>query len=178
MVIKGKKVILRPIRLEDARRFVGWVNDQETGKLLRGHNKKITLKEERAWIRGLRKKIKTEKQFAIDASDGTHIGSAGLFLSPSDNNAKFGVLIGDKRYWNKGYGSETMTLILDFAFHDLHLHKVEADIFAYNKRSAHVCKKLGFKIEGTKKDHIRYKGKYYDEIQVGLFKGWWAKRRK
>lgn len=168
MIIKGKKLILRPIRLSDASRFVKWVNDPEVNKLLRGNTKKITLKEERKWIKSLPKKVKTEKQFAIEASNGIHIGSLSLILDIKNKCAVFGILIGDKNYWNRGYGTEATNMILAYGFNNLKLHRIELNVFIYNKRAIKVYKNLGFKFEGVKRESLFYKDKFFDVVQMGV----------
>lgn len=170
MTIRGKSIVLRPIKLSDAPRFVGWINDPAVGKPLQGHKKRLTLKMETKWIKSLSKN-KNQRQFAIDTIDGVHIGSIGLRdISSEWNNAKFGILIGNKRYWGRGYGTEATKLLMHYAFSKLKLHKIELGVYDFNKRAIKLYKKLGFKVEGVRKDHIFYGGRYYDAIQMGLFK--------
>jgi RimJ/RimL family protein N-acetyltransferase len=169
MQLKNEKVTLRPISLKDAPRFVRWLNNPAVSKPLRGHTKRLTLKEEKAWITGLAKKRKTDKQFSIDTAEGVHIGSTGLVIDIGGKVAVFGIEIGDTDHWGKGYGFAAMSLLMEYAFTVLKLHKVELGVFAFNKRAIGLYRKIGFKIEGVKKDHLFYEGKYYDEIQMGLF---------
>jgi RimJ/RimL family protein N-acetyltransferase len=163
-------VVLRPISLADAPHFVKWLNDPVVSKPLRGHHERLTLKEERAWIQGLRKKQKIEKQFSIDTADGVHIGSAGLTIGIGGKVAVFGIEIGNAEYRGKGYGFAVMSLLMGYAFTVLKLHKVELGVFAFNKHAIKLYEKVGFKIEGVRKDHLFYEGKYYDEIEMGLFR--------
>ncbi len=125
MQLKNNKVTLRPISLEDAPRFVRWINNPAVSKPLRGHHKRLTLKEEKEWIKGLSKKRKTEKQFSIDTAEGMHIGSTGLVIDSNGKVAAFGIEIGDIDYWGKGYGFAATSLLMEYAFTVLKLHKVE-----------------------------------------------------
>ncbi len=161
---------MRPIVMVDAPRFVKWFNDPAVHRFLT--RRKINLKEERVWIRSLPKK-KDQVHFAIDTRDGVHIGSVGLSIIKRDNCAIFGIVIGDKRYWNHGCGTEAMKLVVDYGFRRLKLHRIELDVYGYNARGIHVYRRLGFKFEGKKRERIRWKGKYYDEIQMGILRNEW-----
>lgn len=174
MIIRGEKVVLRPIVLADAPRFLRWVNDPETNKLLAGGRKRITLKEERLWIRSLVKKAKTEKQFAIDTKDGVHIGSTGFRIDAKNKKAIWGILIGDKRYWGKGCGTEVVRLMLRYGFATLKLHRIELGVYAYNTRALALYTSAGFKKEGVRRKATCYKGAFYDEILMAMLREEWS----
>jgi len=175
MILKGEKVILRQIRLSDAPRFVKWLADPSVNKFLVG--RRVSMQEELRWIRGL-KKQKDNKAFAIDTKEGTHIGSIGLRLRPQNKNAELGIMIGDKRYWNKGYGSDAIRTILQYGFERLRLHRISLKVYAYNPRASHVYKNFGFQVEGRGREEILYRGKFYDDIYMGLLRRKWLKKRK
>lgn len=177
MTLRGEKVILRPIRINDAPRFVIWLKDEETRKFLSANPRGISLKEENKWIESLAKKKKSEKHFAIDTGESIHIGSSGLFLNLENKSAKLGIFIGDKNYWGKGFGTETALLMLDYGFTKLKLHRIELDVFSYNQRAINLYKKAGFNKEGVKKEAVFWKGKFYDEIQMGILQKEWAKKQ-
>lgn len=174
MILKGNKTILRPIRMSDAHRFFMWMSDPCVNKYTTRKN--ITLKEEKNWIKNLSKR-KTDKIFAIDTIDKMHIGSIGLHhIKKQDKNTVLGIFIGDKNYWDKGYGRDSITTLLDYCFNKLKLHRMELSVYDYNKRAISLYKKLGFKTEGEKREHVFYKGKFYDEIQMGILRNEWRKK--
>lgn len=176
MKLIGEKVILRPIAVADAPRFVKWFNDPAVHRFL--IRRKLTLKEELKWIKGL-PKDKNSVHFAIDTRDGVHIGSVGLNdVNKRDGFAVFGIVIGDKRYWGKRYGREAMRLILDYGFRRLKLHRIELDVYDYNARGIKLYRRLGFKVEGKKRERVRWSGRYYDVFQMGLLRPEWLKRKK
>lgn len=175
MIIKGKNIILRPIVIADAPRFVRWLSDSEVNKFT--SRRKIPLRNELKWIRGL-KKDKSEKVFAIDTKDRIHIGSVGIYLDKQDKGAKFGILIGDKHYWNKGLGTEATKLILDYGFKKLQVHRIQLAVYSYNKRAIAIYKKLGFRLEGINREGIFYHGKFYNEYHMGLLQREWLVRKK
>lgn len=175
MILSGDKTILRPIRMSDAHRFFMWMSDPNVNKYTT--RKSITLKEEENWIKNLSKR-KTDKIFAVDTIEKVHIGSVGLHhIENQDKNAVLGIFIGDKNYWNKGYGMDTIIILLNYCFNKLKFHRVELSVYGYNKRAINLYKKLGFKTEGSKREHVFYKGKFYDEIQMGILRNEWRKKQ-
>lgn len=176
MVLKGQKTILRPLRLKDAPRFVKWTNDREVMRLARGTVKKNTLKEEKKWIRGVAK-YKEAKHFAIDTLDDIHIGSIGFkLLDLINKNGEIGIIIGDKRFWNKGYGTDAMRALMEYGFRKLKLHRLDLAVFAYNKRAIAVYKKLGFRREGESREQVLWGGKFYNSVLMGILDREWRKK--
>jgi RimJ/RimL family protein N-acetyltransferase len=94
----------------------------------------------------------TNAFFVIEALEGEKrqaIGSLNLHnISPKDHNAIFGIAIGDKKYWSKGYGAEAASLIIRYGFEQLNLHRISSSAFSFNERSIKMHLKLGFKEEG------------------------------
>ncbi len=176
MILKGQKVILRPIKFSDAERFVEWFNDPKFNKFM--SVRKATLRKEIKWIKNLAKKKKTDMVFAIETRNGIHIGSTGLHGIDKNKQATFGIMIGDRNYWNKGFGSDAARTILDYAFTELKLHRIELLVYNYNHRAFKVYKHLGFKKEGMKREHNFYKGKYHDTILMSILDREWRKRFK
>lgn len=175
MILGGKKTFLRSIRLSDAKRYVKWLGDSDVHKFTT--RKAIALKEEKKWIRGLPKE-KNQKTFAIETKDKVHIGSVGLRMKPMDENATLGILIGDKRYWSSGYGTDAMRTILKYGFEKLKLHKINLGVFSYNPRAINLYLDMGFEIQGVFKEDIKWRGKYCDLYQMALFNKKWQKNKK
>lgn len=173
-ILKGEKIILRPIKNSDAQKFVKWLDDEEIRKFLNAQPKGISLKEEKKWIKSLSKN-KTEKQFAICTKENKHIGSIGLHLDLKNRNANTGIMIGDKNYHGKDYGYEAMKLALNYGFRKLKLHRIDLNVYEYNTRAIKLYKKLGFKKEGGRREHVFWKNKFYDLLIMGLLQKEWFK---
>ena len=173
MILKGEKVILRPIKVSDAPRFVKWLNNPGVYKFLivREH---FTLAKEKKYLKNLINS-KTHKNFAIETKEGIHIGSVSLEVNPHHNRAVFGIFIGEKEYWNHGLGSEAGRLIIDYGFSKLKLHRIELGVLEYNPRAMKVYRRLGFKLEGRKREFIKFKGKYYDDLHMSILEREWKK---
>ena len=100
-------------------------------------------------------------------STGEIIGTAMLFnFDKVANQAEIGYVF-HQDHWGKGYGSECVALICNFAFETLKLHKLHASVADANIGSARILIKNGFELEGRLKDNYYVDGKYYDALQLG-----------
>ena len=171
IILKGEKVILRPLSLKDAPNFCKWLADLEVTVFLATYEKTPpTLKEEREWIKET-KRDKSKINFSIDSVEGDHIGTVSL--SSIDNYAKraeFGIFIGDKKYWGQGCGTEACKLIVDYGFRKMKLHRIYLRCVAYNIRGEKAYSKAGFKVEGRLRDHLYRDKNWHDEIRMSILK--------
>ncbi|MDC4205803.1 MAG: GNAT family protein [Candidatus Manganitrophus sp.] len=84
--------------------------------------------------------------------------------------ADIGLLIGEKDCWGKGYATEAIQLVSDYAFNVLNLHKVAAGCYGPNEGSARAFQKAGFVVEGVRKEQFYTNGSYVDDILLGLIR--------
>ena len=85
--------------------------------------------------------------------------------------------IGDRANWGRGYGREAMTLVLDFAFRELNLYRIQLSVFEYNDRAIALYEKLGFQREGVFREMLHRDGRRYDMYLYGLLRHEWEARR-
>ncbi len=169
--LKGKKVVLRPLNKEtDLKNCTKWMNDQEIGRYLgNAYLPKSLEQEEEEWFDDLVKR-KDHVYLAIETLKGIYIGNISMAISWKDRNAGLGVCIGEKEYWGKGFGTDVMMLLLEYAFNTLNLRKICLTVFDFNKRAKRVYEKCGFIVEGVSKEHVYQNGKYIDLIEMAVFK--------
>ena len=97
-----------------------------------------------------------------------HIGNIRLFnFHEVHNRAELSFLFYDMEEWGKGYATEALDTVVNYAFESLKLHRIHADYYELNVRSARVFEKLGFEIEGTYRDHFLLDDMYIDSVRVG-----------
>jgi len=84
-----------------------------------------------------------------------------------------GIGIGDPDYRGKGYGTEAMQLVLDYAFRGLNLNRVSLNVFAFNKRAIRSYEKCGFRYEGTQREVIFKEDQRWDIIDMGILRTEW-----
>lgn len=178
-MLTGKLVRLRPIDPKnDANLFVEWLNDYEITKFLgMARRMPLTKERERSELRRISSDEKT-KAFAIETiAEGRLIGSMGLVhIDHLDGTALTGTLIGDKRYWRKGYATDAKMVLLRYAFTVLNLRRISTRIIADNKASVRVQEKCGYVREGVWKQEIYANGKYRDLVLLAVFRKGWMKR--
>jgi|GEM_PF-71748 len=79
-------------------------------------------------------------------------------------------------YWGRGYVPEAARALIDLAFKELNLHKIELTCFGYNLQSQRVAEKLGFTLEARIRDRKDAQGNRCDSLIYGLLRSEWEKR--
>jgi len=90
--------------------------------------------------------------------------------------ARIGVTIGDRAYWGKGYGRESMRLLLHYCFDRLELHRVRAATFEYNSAWRDLVEGMGFTKEGTARDYLCRDGRFWDKENYALLEQEYQRR--
>jgi RimJ/RimL family protein N-acetyltransferase len=150
----------------DAEKFAEWLNDLEVTVNLTLYPSVINTENEKIFLENLSKE---HNYSIIDTSADKLIGTCGfLGLDHLNQTGEVGIFIGDKNYWNKGYGTEALTLLLDYGFKALNLHNVLLRVYAFNERAKRCYEKIGFKPIGKRREALRRGGKTYDIILLDL----------
>jgi diamine N-acetyltransferase len=170
-MLEGKKVRLRAVERVDLPTFVKWINDQEVTQFLE-LNPPMSLEDEEKWFVNLQKS--EDKVFSIDTKEGKLIGNVGLMrLNWKDRSVLIGIMIGEKEFWNQGYGTDAIETLLRYLFDELALNRVYLIADERNARALHCYEKLGFKKEGVLRQN-RYKdGVYTNDVMMSLLKDEW-----
>ncbi len=170
--LEGKKVNLRPLSKADIPTLTRWINDPEIRDFIANILPQTETQEEE-WLSKLGSDNKNIV-LAIETREGELIGSMGIHgINWADRICTTGAIIGEKKYWGKGFGTDAKMHLLNYIFNTLNLRKVYSSAIAFNKRSQQYSLHCGYKIEGLKKKHIFKKGKYWDSIELCLFKEDW-----
>lgn len=165
-MIKGKKIVLRALEKDDLRRCWKWINNPGVTKDM-GSSIPKSMHEEEKWYERIQES-KKDKVFAIQVNK-KHIGNISLDNIDSHNKrAELGIMIGDKNYWDKGYGTDAIKTLLSMGFNELNLHKIYLHVFPSNKRALKCYEKCGFKKEGVLREHVFKGGKYQDLIVMSI----------
>jgi len=180
--LRGELVYLRPAEREDLDRFVRWFADAETTRHLMARAPFSLPMEEQWFDRIVAEQGKSTYHFVIcRLADDEPIGTAGLHdLDFVNGNAEFGISIGEKSEWNKGYGTDALNAICDFGFGELRLERIELQVYAPNARAQRSYEKAGFVLEGTLRHRHFGQGKHEDVLIMSLLREAWSaqSRRK
>lgn len=177
--LSGRRVVLRGIVKSDLTLMAPWLDDEEVTRLLfRGLRPahEATLEEE--WERESRDPAIVN--FAVcDRADGTFIGTTGLFgVNWVMRFGEFRVFIGDKKYWNRGIGTECAKLMVVYGMEKLNLNKVWLGVNAANAGGARAYEKAGFVREGVLRQEQYRNFEYYDVIRMSILRSEYAARRE
>jgi RimJ/RimL family protein N-acetyltransferase len=174
------KIHLRAFEREDLDIIVKWVNDEAvTRHLSDALIYPISRADEMKWLESISVANPREKVFAIETKEGKLIGSVGLHtISWVDRKAELGILIGEKEYWNRGYGTEAMGEILRIAFEKMNLNRIYLRVFDNNSRAIRVYEKCGFQQEGVLRQDHYSEGKYHNTLIMGILKEEYFERYK
>jgi RimJ/RimL family protein N-acetyltransferase len=175
--LRGRRIILRPPLATDLPYIIRWINDPDVWQYLSIQTPQSE-KGEKEWI----EKQNTSPSnitLIIETKTGIPIGVMGLHkINPIDGTATTGAMIGNKRFWNKGYGSEAKKLLLSYAFDILNLRMILSDVIGFNGRSVRYSEKCGYKVVARIPDMFYRFGKYHDKIILAVTKDGFEKFRK
>jgi RimJ/RimL family protein N-acetyltransferase len=116
--------------------------------------------------------------FSIRAlADDKLIGELGLeVVDWVGRDAFVGLGIGETEYWNKGYGTDIMNVLLRFAFTEVNLKRVTLTVFEYNPRAIRSYEKAGFRHEGHLRSLLNREGRRWDEVFMGILREEWMEK--
>lgn len=175
-MLRGPRVELRAVNREDLPRICEFHNDVEIALLLADDPVPRPLAY---WENKFDQQAKAEHQddawFGI-WTDGKLIGETGLEgWDATSRNCELGIWIGDREYWGKGYGRETIRLLLDYAFRIRNQEKVWLTVNGDNERAYRCYRACGFVEEGRLRRQLWMKGQYIDYIYMGILREEWEK---
>ena len=156
--IEGEKVYLSPMNLEDIEKYVKWMNDFSTTDGLGSSSKVTTFESERAWL--INNMDKKEQQFAIVLKETDKlIGNCGFVdINYLHQRGEVGLFIGEEENRSKGYGTEALSLLVDYGFNYLNLKNIMLKVFSFNKRAIKSYEKIGFKVFGKRTEDYYLNG--------------------
>lgn len=166
--IEGERLYLSPMNIEDIDVYTKWMNDKEVTENLGIYSKVTSLMSEEKWFQ----KNGNGYDFAIVLKENDElIGNISLKnYDGISGTATLGVFIGQKENRNKGYGKESIKLLLNYGFNTLNLNNVMLKVFSFNDRAISTYKKIGFKKIGNRRKAFYKDGKYYDIIYMDILK--------
>lgn len=167
ITLQGEKVYLMPVSLDHVETYTKWVNDLKV--LLYTSIIPLSLEEEKKYIKEIQKSDK-EQIFSVFLKENDKlIGNVGCDnLDKPDKNFKIGIIIGEKDYWGKGYGTDAFKAWIKYLFEEKNAKKLNLGVCTENKAAVQIYKKCGFKIKSKFKETFQKdqekKDCYYMEL--------------
>jgi ribosomal-protein-alanine N-acetyltransferase len=174
-VLTTPRLILRELRPSDADALFAIKSDEEVTQHY-GQEPHRTVADTLAWIVRLQQSYARREDIAWCVtlhSEDRLIGACTLWnLSAGYHHGEIGYEL-HPEYERRGLMTEALTAILNFAFNDFGLNRVEATPFEGNAASKNLLLKLGFTYEGTLRQRHYFRGRFLDQVYFGLLKADW-----
>ena len=153
--LNGGNVVLREKRMSDARDDYRWQADPELAELDATHPLNLSyavyLLDYSLELRSPRFK---RFPLAIDTLEGKHIGNCTIYdIDEKQCEAQVGILIGDRDYWNRGFGTDALMTLVDYVFRTTSLDRLYLKTLDWNSRAQKSFAKCGFEPCGDMKRH-------------------------
>ncbi len=169
--LKSARIQLRALTEKDlTEEYLQWLNDDEVCR----HNSHAIFPNTEQKMKDYFNRLDSQKEVVlaiIDSEADKHIGNISLQnINWVSRNAEFAILLGDKKYWGKGYGEEAAKLIVDYGFDRLNLHRIYCGTIEGNEGMKKLAVKLHMQKEGARRQAIYKEGKYLDIIEYGVLR--------
>jgi len=180
--LHGERIRLRAAEREDITAFLRWVNDTDVTENLFLVSPMSRFEEEQ-WYDAMMKKPASEHVLVIEVKDQSPnddyrpIGTCQFHnIDWRNRSAEIGIMIGEKTFWNRGYGTETMRLLLIHGFDTLNFHRIWLQVYEKNKRGIRAYEKAGFQHEGKYRQAHYQNGEYFDVHLMSVLKEEWVQQ--
>jgi RimJ/RimL family protein N-acetyltransferase len=172
-MIFGNKVTLREKRLADARNDYSWETDPELAELDAAIPVNAAFSQYLAdYASELRYPPPTSRRFAIETLDGKHIGNCAYYnINETNGEAELGIMIGNRDYWNQGYGTDAVATLLNHIFSRTTFNRVYLKTLETNIRAHQCFQKSGFAPCG----HLLKDGHHF--LRMEIVRHQWQKRQ-
>lgn len=161
---------LRELSRADLQAINGWRNDREAQKWLVSPFRFVSDEVDGKWYDAyLGARANNIRLTIYESTYGKPVGVVYLLaIDWISRTGDFGILIGDRNAQGKGVGEFAVRTILNHAFADLNLHRVQLSVLAGNERARSLYKKVGFAEEGRARQAAFKDGAYADLIQMAI----------
>ena len=166
----GKSIYLRKCITSDCNNeYLGWLNDPLVNQYLETRWTKQTIDKITQFVNEIAQSEHSLLFAIIAKKSEKHIGNIKIGpIHPHYAYADVSYFIGNRDYWGKGLATEAVSLVMDFAFNELKLRRVQAGCFEKNIGSLNVLRKTGFSLEGTlRKQLLDTNGQWQDHLFFG-----------
>lgn len=178
-MIYGERIRFRAVEKSDLPTFVRWLNDPEVKQGIMIYHP-FSQAEEDNWFERMIARPADERVIGIEvripSAEGDEeswilIGTLGFTdINWRVHASEFGIMIGEKSYWNQGYGTEAVRLLVRYGFDTLNLNRISLRVFENNRRAIRVYEKAGFVHEGRMRQAEYRDGKYLDVLLMSILR--------
>jgi RimJ/RimL family protein N-acetyltransferase len=172
MNIRGKILTLRAIEENDLELLHKWANDPVTQDGIGELHFPSSMDFHKSWFQNL-KNDRLNQRFVVEVPEIGIIGISSIMnIDWRNSHAWHGLVLGEGNHRGKGYGIDAIMATMRYAFEELNLERLDGSMLEYNQLSisTYCGKRLGWKEEGRRRNYYFRKGRYWDQILVGVTK--------
>jgi RimJ/RimL family protein N-acetyltransferase len=176
----GNRVVLRPIVGSDADAMWAELADAEANRLTGTHTE-FGYEQIRRWAAT---RVDTDDRLDLAATDPVTRAYLGEVVinewDPANRSCSFRIALGAHAR-DRGVGTESTQLLIDYVFGEIDdppVNRIELEVYAFNPRAQRVYEKVGFVLEGVRREALRWDDAYTDAVVMSILRSDWAGRRR
>jgi RimJ/RimL family protein N-acetyltransferase len=179
-LFRGKLVRLAAPAVEDAAEFARWSQDSEYLRFVdTDYALPVSVAEFAERFRPARAATGHIAMHIRTLAEDRLIGFVSIHrIEWQHGSGVLAIGIGDRTYWDHGFGGDALELILRFAFEELNLFRLGLDVIANNERAIHVYERAGFRHEGALRGAVLRDGVRVDQLLMGIMASEWRARHR
>lgn len=154
----------------DVEALYAFKNDPEMAELLGGFTRGYSRADIAGWV-DFHHNAKDEVLWVVTTREDACVGHVGLYkIDHRVGQAEFAIILGKHAIWGRGLGTKLTRFAVEYAFNQLNLRRLYLDVLSINPRAQRVYEKLGFVVEGRRRQAQFKSGKYVDVIEMALLR--------
>lgn len=167
--IKTRHLLLVPFSNKHLTQvYVDWLNDPVVVRFSEQRHHKHTLESCRKYVDSYNGTLNCIWAICVLGDELFHIGNISAQVNTDNNIADVSILIGEKEFWGKGYGTEAFVAVCNYLIKDPGIRKISARAISTNIRMLKIMKKAGMVDDGRRKKHYIWEGQKVDIIHMAI----------
>jgi len=177
IILETERLILSSVTLADcSENYLSWLNDTDVNMYLESGFYQHNMQGLVDFVNGYQSNKKAVFLVIRLKENNKHIGNIKIDkINYIHRNCEYGIMMGDKTEWGKGYAKEATIAIINYAFQELGLNKVNLGVIDSNDVAVKLYEKIGFVVEGVLKQNFyeRTSRTLINEIRMAVFNNTW-----
>lgn len=165
----SERLTLRPLSSDFcSSRYVDWMNDPEVTKFMESGGG-YTIKKLEKFLKEVEN---NQILFWAILIKGTNKHIGNIKIDPVNMRhltAEYGIMMGDREEWGKGYATEASQAVIEFCFDEIQLRKITLGVVKNHTAAVKMYQKIGFEVEGDLKKQVVYEDQYFDVLRMARF---------
>lgn len=171
MFIYGEKIVLRAVEESDNIMLLSLINDPDTEMMLGGSSWPVSETEQLKWFERQEQSRDVLRCVVALKDEGKAIGTLILSdINQKDGTAQIHIKMSKDGGRGRGYGTDAVNTLVGYAFRELRLHCVYANILSYNAASVRLFEKCGFSRDGILRSRVFKGGSFVDVYTYSILK--------